>query len=206
MLEQLKMGLGRKDGVPELRFRSGPRLQLVHPFRMQVHNPTAILEGPDGSQSTVAFEGDVEVALQQGTQFALASLGVREGDRLELLGGIEASLTRVEGQHRYAFGDGRQLWIADGAPPVQARLADAQGTAYLTMPGAPALGLAFGQPIVVLATADGEFVVVSGSGAGGPDGGLELLAGPNQSPVDRISRDRLRDLLDAPQVDSPSGP
>jgi hypothetical protein len=208
MLAGLRMGLGRSQEVPQLRFRSGPRLRLAHPYRLQVHNPTAVIEGRDGSQSTLELDGELDAQLDQGGQHAVASLSVREGDRLELLGGAHASLKRMSDQHRYDVGDGRQLWIQDGAPPVQARLSDAQGTAYLTMPGAPALGLAAGRQIIVLATVDGEFVVVSADDVVGADElGLQGLVGPGAlSPVERIASSRMRDMLDVPQLDSPSGP
>ena len=56
--------------------------------------------------------------------------------------------------------------------------------------------------------AEGEFVVVSaGDVAAGEQRGLEALVGPGAlSQIDQISTARMRDLLNVPQVDSPSGP
>ena len=108
---------------------------------------------------------------------------------------------------RLAVGDGRRLWIEHGAPPVQARFGDASGTLFLTMPGAPAMGLPAAQPITVLATDEGEFVVLQGDPLQGGMDGLEPLVGDLPlPPPDPILRDRLRDLLDVPPFDSPSGP
>jgi len=203
LVEGLALGLGRREEAPELRFRSGPRLLLEHAFELEVHNPTVVI-GPGGEvETTLALEGDVAARLQGPTPFAAAVVGARAADRLEVRGGASARLDAGDGLTRFAMGDGRQVWIEDGAPPVQARLDDAAGRVYVTVPGSPALGLAPARPIVVLVSADGVISIVDGAPAG-PAG--ELLAGPGDRDAIDLARDRIPELLDVPPVDSPSGP
>ena len=199
----LWLGLGRSQELPQLRFKSGPRLTLALPVALEVHNPTVVFGDP---ATTLKLEGELEARLQDGGAFSAASLGVRERDRLELPRGSQAALERHGDTLRFSLGDQRRLWIQDGAPPVQARLGDAGGTLYLTMPGAAAMALPPGRALTVLATAEGEFVVLHGPGQDGGLIGLEPLIGDLRVNPEAISRDRFRDLLDVPPVDSPSGP
>lgn len=202
--EGLFLGLARASELPQLRFKAGPRLILGAPFTYDVHNPTLVFGDPP---TTLELTGDVSARLSEGGSFAAASLTVRDRDRLELPKGSQASLSRHPDTTRLSLADRRRLWIEDGAPPVQARFGDAQGTLFLTMPGAPAMGLPPARPLTVLATDQGEFVILHGQSDDGNLEGLEPLVGELRPDVpDAISRDRLRDLLDVPPFDSPSGP
>lgn len=202
--EGLFLGLGRAQELPQLRFKAGPRLILAVPLTLDVHNPTVVFGEPP---TTLELTGDISARLQEGGSFAAASVTVRERDRLELPRGAAAVLARYPDTIRLALQDRRRLWIEDAAPPVQARFGDAEGTLFLTMPGAPAMGLPPARPLTVLATEEGEFVVLHGETDDADLEGLEPLVGELRPDVpEAISRDRMRDLLDVPPFDSPSGP
>ena len=204
----LRLGLGRLRGLPQLLFRSGPRLLVRGVFALFVENPTVVLTGPDGPRATIELEGELSAVLSEGAgPHAAAALDPREEDRLEVPPGGRVRLDRGLELTRFSLDDGRRLWIQDGAPAVQARFADARRQLFLSMPATPPLGLAPAPPLTVMATRQGEFVILD-EGLAKRDQleGLELLAGPPNAVIELIGRDRILDLLDVPPPDSPSGP
>lgn len=207
--EGLWLGLATVQNRPELRFKAGPRVRLAHAATLRVHNPRLEVLGPgDATIADVELHGDVAVRMEPPTDSAAAVLGTREEDRLEIPRDGKVLVDRHADLLRLGHADGRRLWIQDGAPAVQARLADQKNTLYVTMPGAPPLGLAADRPVTVLATRQGELVILADDQLRLDAGdGLELLTGaPSPREIDTIARDRGRDLLDVPPPDSPSGP
>ncbi|MCO5169167.1 MAG: hypothetical protein M9894_22720 [Planctomycetes bacterium] len=205
--EGLWVGLATVQGRPELRFKAGPRVRLAHAATVRVHNPRLEVLSPSGATvADIELHGDVAVRVDPPGDIAGAVLALRDDDRFEVPREGTAVVDRDRDLLRVAHGDGRRLWVQDGAPPVQARLADARGTLYVTMPGAPPLGLPSGRPVTVLATRAGELIILADDQLRDA-AGLELLTGaPPQGLIDTITRDRARDLLDVPPPDSPSGP
>ncbi len=209
LTEGLWLALATVQNQPELRFKAGPRVRLAHPTTLRVHNPRLEVLGPgDATVADIELHGDVAVRVEAPADGAAVVLGTREADRLEVPRDGQVTVDRQADMLRLAHADGRRLWIQDGAPPVQARLADQKNTLYVTMPGAPPLGLPADRPITVLATRQGELVILADDQLRLDQGdGLELLTGaPPPRAVDTIARDRARDLLDVPPPDSPSGP
>jgi len=205
--EGLRLALASVDGLPQLLFVDGPRLLLAAPFRLRVENPTVVLLLPDGKQSTLKLEGDIDARLAEGGPFSAASIGVRGEDRLELPPSATSSIEQDADLTRFELeGPRRRLWIEAGAPPVQARFADARRRLFLTMPGTAALGIEPNRQLTVLATTEGEFVILDEETLDRDRAGLELLAGQVGPQGDSIGRDRIPDLLDVPPPDSPSGP
>lgn len=207
LTEGLWLGLATVQGRPELRFKAGPRVRLTHPATVRVHNPRLEVLSPSGATvADVELQGDVAVRVDPPGDIAGAALATRDDDRFELPREGTAVVDRDRDLLRVAHGDGRRIWVQDGAPPVQARLADQRGTLYVTMPGAPPLGLSAGRPVTVLATRAGELIILADDQLRDA-AGLELLTGaPPPRTIDTITRDRARDLLDVPPPDSPSGP
>ena len=74
------------------------------------------------------------------------------------------------------------------------------------MPGAPSLGLPPQTSLTVLATNDGEFVILDRNGLDPQDVGSELLSDAEPAGPSLLGPDELGVLLDVPQPDSPSGP
>ncbi|RMG15462.1 MAG: hypothetical protein D6731_08345 [Planctomycetota bacterium] len=207
MREGLALTLGSVSGRPEIRFRDGTtRLLLEHPYSLLIENPSVLLRLEGGGSVRIRLEG-VAARLEEGGPYAVAALGLRESDRLEISGRGEVRLDRQRDLHRFVYADARQLWIQDGAPPVESRFGDARGTAFLSMPGAPALGTEPGRPLVVLATREGEFVILDRSALGEGQAELEGLAGEGRgAPVPVLTEDPFPNLLDVPPPASPSGP
>lgn len=210
LTEGLWLGLAAaQGGRPELRFKAGPRVGLAHAATLRVHNPRLEVLGPgDALLADIELHGDVAVRVEPPTDGAAVVLGTREADRFEVPREGRVEVDRKGDLLRVAHGDGRRVWVQDGAPPIQARLADQKNTLYVTMPGAPPLGLAAGRPVTVLATRARELVILADDQLRlDATDGLELLTGaPGPRVVDTIARDRARDLLDVPPPDSPSGP
>lgn len=198
----LVVALTQRRDLPTLEFRSGERLVLeALPIAILVENPTVRIEP---YEAVVEFTGGIEVALREAGSFGALAFATRSDDQLEARKGHGARLGLRSDNVELTLDDGRQLRIQPKAPPVDARFSDAGGTLYLSMPGAPSLGLAPGANLTVLATDEGEFVVLDKGRSS-----LETLSGPG-SPVlmpgfDRDA-ERLLDLLDLPVPDSPSGP
>lgn len=207
MTQKLWLGLGKAQGKPELRFRSGPRVRLSHPTRLRVHNPRLEVFGQgDAVVGDLVLLGDASVRLEAPTDTALV-VGARDGDRFEVPFATKSIFNHEGEVLKVSWADQRRLWVEDRAPAVQARLADAADTLFLTMPGAAPLGLPAGRGVTVLATGAGEFVILSDDQLRLDAAGLELLTGaPGVGVIDTIARDRSRDLLDVPPPDSPSGP
>jgi len=204
--EGLELGLARVSGLPQLRFVKGPRLTIANRFKLRVENPTVVLLLNTGEVS-IELDGEIDARLMAGVRHSVAALGARDEDYLEISGQDDARLGRFRDLTRFSYGDGRRLWIQDGAPPVQSRFSDPSGTAFLTMPGVPALGLGSGRKVTVLATRNGEFVFLDQDALTRETTDLERLAGAGPGgPVTTIERDPIPDLLNVPRATSPSGP
>jgi hypothetical protein len=202
LAEGLTLDVGRAKELPLLRFKTGETILLrgdMPPLR--VENPT-IEVAP--TKARVKLEGGVEFTLQQGGQFGAAAMATRVSDHLEVRGAGKSLLAQVRDQVRYTLGDGRALWIQPKAPPVDARFGNAKGSWFLSMPGAPSLGLRPDRRLTVLATNEGEFVILDDEGLG--LGAVERLGLDAPSPNGLLERDRLLELLEVPRPDSPSGP
>jgi hypothetical protein len=78
------------------------------------------------------------------------------------------------------------------------------------MPGTRALGIPPERKVTVLATSEGEFVILDQDALERgeiKDQGINFLLGESLGPAgDSIGRDRIPDLLDVPLPVSPSGP
>lgn len=202
--EGLVVGLNRVRNLPALEFRSGERLLLDElPHSILVENPTVIIEG---QEAVVEFTDGIEATLKAAGQHGAQAFGTREDDHLEAHKNAKGALGINAENVQMTWEDGRQLRIQPKAPPVDARVSDAKGTMFLSMPGAPSLGLRPETPLTVLATNEGEFVILDGERIA-PDGlerqGLSYgLQGDSLS----IESERILDLLDVPLPDSPSGP
>jgi hypothetical protein len=203
----LEIALGVSRDRPQLIFRKGPRLTLVDSFAIRVENPTVVLRNPEGDEVSLKLEGELDARLMKSGIHGLAAVGLREEDFLEISGSGDVVFDRQNELTRFAYAGGRRLWIQDGAPAVQSRFADAEGLAFLTMPGVAALGIRADRLVTVLATTDGEFVILDQEGVGRELLGLEKLSGlVNDDPVPSLGRDPIPNLLDVPPPASPSGP
>jgi len=202
--EGLVVALNRVRELPALEFRSGERLLLAElPHTILVENPTVVVEG---AKATIEFLQGIEATLRAAGQFGAQAFVTREDDHLETLKGAETSLGQRNSNVELRLADGRQLWIQPEAPAVDARVSDAQGTLFLSMPGAPSLGIRPETPLTVLATNEGEFVILDSDRV--DPAGLERqgLGFGIDSDALSIDSERILDLLDVPLPDSPSGP
>ncbi|MGE0713634.1 MAG: hypothetical protein AB7N76_36865 [Planctomycetota bacterium] len=203
LAEGLTLDVGRApEELPLLRFKSGETLVLRDAVPLRVENPTIEVRGRG---ARVKLEGGIALRVEQGGAHGAAALGTREADRLELRPQRAARLALEQEQVRYRLDDGRALWIQSKAPPVDARLGDAEGTLFLSMPGAPSLGLRPDRRLTVMATDEGEFVILDQDQLGADS--VELLGLDANAPgLGLLERDRLSELLDVPSEVSPSGP
>lgn len=173
--KELRLHLGSQESGPVLEFAPGKeRVSLVDPaLRLRVAQGTTAF--PDGT--TIGWREGVTALLRNGEGVAGAIVAARRGDRLEVPRGTKAAVGRRHGDHAtLRLQDRRALWIDDGAPPVSERLvaggstgfaggahadaADAPVSMTLTMPGAPPLTVAGSRAVTVVATKDGEFIVL----------------------------------------------
>ncbi len=211
-------GVGRATGAlddrPLLRWKKGPRVVLEDPLALRVHNPRLELLDPAGETlAEVTLEDEVTVRLAAGpaatgdgaaTQGKAALvLAARADDRFELPRGASLTYHRREDTARAAWSDGRRVWAQDGAAPVQARLDGEQ--LVVTLVGAPPLSLP-ARSITALATRAGELVILSDDRLAPDAEGIVYTAGRSAWGADALPPDRVRDLLDVPLPDSPSGP
>lgn len=202
--EGLVVGLNRVRNLPALEFRSGERLLLSElPHSILVENPTIVIKAVD---ATVEFLNGVQATLKAAGQFGAQAFVTREDDHLETLKGAKSSLGQRNQNVELRLEDGRQLWIQPEAPAVDARVSDAKGKLFLSMPGAPSLGIRPDTPLTVLATNEGEFVILDQDRVA--PAGLERqgLGFGLDSDALTIDSERILDLLDVPLPDSPSGP
>ncbi len=211
-------GVGRATGAlddrPLLRWRKGPRVVLEDPLALRVHNPRLELLDPAGETlAEVTLEDEVSVRLVAGpaasgdgtaTQGKAALVLVaRADDRFELPRGASLTYHRREDTARASWSDGRRVWAQDGAQPVQARLDGEQ--LVVTLVGARPLSLP-ARSITALATRAGELVILSDDRLAPDAEGITYTAGRSAWGADALPPDRVRDLLNVPLPDSPSGP
>jgi hypothetical protein len=195
-----KVAFARDGATPLARLASGERLLLPEPGIELVLERDAFSVG----ETVVALRDGVVASLHGPSGRAAVVLGTRAEDRLEVPKGAHAVVGRRGADHtRFELDDGRRLWIEDGAPPVQARL----GSWVLTVPGAPPLVVPDGKRATVLATRDGELVLLDDPSAARPAAGLAGLralpsgAGPFVLPSDF---EHLPLVLDEPPPASPT--
>lgn len=205
---------GALDDRPLLRWRKGPRVVLEDPLALRVHNPRLELLDPAGETlAEVTLEGEVSVRLSAGPTAAgdpAATAGkaalvlqARADDRFEAPRGASLTYDRREDTSRAAWSDGRRVWAQDGAAPVQARLDGEQ--LVVTLVGARPLSLP-ARSITALATRAGELVILSDDRLAPDAEGIVFTAGRSAWGADALPPDRVRDLLNVPLPDSPSGP
>lgn len=202
--EGLIVALNRVRNLPTLEFRSGERLLLSElPRAIHVENPTIAIEG---AKATVEFKRGIEATLKAAGEHGAQAFLTREDDHLETRLGASALLAIKDENVQLVLDDGRELRIQPKAPPVDARVGDALGTIFLSMPGAPSLGLRPNLPLTVLATNEGEFVILD-SDKVSPDAiERQGLGFGLDSDALTLDSERILDLLDVPIPDSPSGP
>lgn len=203
LAEGLTLTLARSRQLPLLRFKSGEELTLRASLPLTVYNPTVELtEG----ETRVKLTGGIKTTLERAGEHGVGAFSTREDDHLEVRAKGDARLSQTGEQTRLDLEDGRSLWIEPKAPPIEARFGDAKGSLFLSMPGAPSLGLPPRTSLTVLATNDGEFVILDRNRLDPQDVGSELLSDQEPGGSGLLDPDELGTLLDVPQPDSPSGP
>jgi hypothetical protein len=200
--KDLRLHVGSQESGPVLEFGPGKeRVSLADPgLRLRVGpGTTAFADG-----TTLGWRDGVAALLRIGDGVAGAIVAARRGDRLEVPRGTKATVGRRHGDHvTLKLQDRRALWIDDGAPPVSERLVAGSSTGFvgathadagdapvsmtLTMPGAPPLTVAGSRAVTVVATKDGEFIVLDDP---------SLLDGAADQDVLRLSAQGLTTTLD----------
>jgi len=203
MAEGLTLTLARTRQLPLLRFKSGEELTLRAGLPLTVYNPTVELTKGD---TKVELTGEIKTILERAGEHGVGAFSTRQDDHLEVRAKGDARLSQTGEQTRIDYEDGRSLWIEPKAPPVEARFGNAQGALFLSMPGAPSLGLPSNSSLTVLATNDGEFVILDRNSLDPQNVGSELLSEDESAGPALLDPDELGILLDVPQPDSPSGP
>ncbi len=171
--KEVTVALGSEKASPLLRLANDARITLVDPSLRGTLGPSGRLRLAD--ETSVVAKSAVRFSLRGPEGLAGAIVGTRQGDRFEVPHRATVTVGR-RGQDSTYFrlDDGRALVIEDGAPPVQARLGKSVGpggselkgdagdpaTLSLTMPGAAPLAVAPTRRVTVLATRQGEFIIL----------------------------------------------
>lgn len=216
--KETKVRFRAEQSLPVAVLAGGERVRLPD-GQLQVTVERNAMRFADGT--TVGFKDKVEATLRAGEGLSGATIGQRREDRFEVprrarvvVGrrGVEHATVRTEG--------GIALWVHDGAPAVQARLTTGRDSgmpertkadvdlplAYsFTMPGTPPLTVAASRRVVVLATRDGEFVILDDPALidAAADRGLFPLAGTGIPSAIDLSTNHLPELLAQPPPASP---
>ncbi|MBL4849732.1 MAG: hypothetical protein JKY65_29740 [Planctomycetes bacterium] len=202
--EGLVVALDQARGLPVLEFRSGERLLLEEvPVPILIENPTIVI---DGYKAVVKFLGGIEAKLRKAGAHGAVAFVTRHDDHLETRKNAKATVQLRLENVELVLDDGRELRIQPKAPPVDARVSDAKGTLFLSMPGAPSLGLRPELALTVLATNEGEFVILDKDRISPERLEQQGLAYGFDDDALLIDSERILDLLDVPIADSPSGP
>jgi hypothetical protein len=171
--KDVTVALGSDKAWPLLRLENDARITLVDASIRATLGPSGRLRL--GDETSVIARNAVRFTLHGPEGLAGAVLGARQGDRFEVPHRATVSVGR-RGKESTSFklDDGRALIVEDGAPPVQARLGSSPrpssselkgdagdpATLSLTMPGAAPLAIAATRRVTVLATRQGEFIIL----------------------------------------------
>lgn len=172
---QVTLRFGSLEGTPVARFPNSARVRFPDGNTKGVIGAPAIFTLEDGTR--VTCKDGIQIALRGGEGLAGAIVGTRLEDRFEIPRRNAAVASRRGNDLTHVkLGDGRTVAIEDGAPPVQERLTAASGPTgidagpkpdldgspglTLTMPGAAPLSLPGSRRVTVLATRQGEFVIL----------------------------------------------
>ncbi|HZV01857.1 MAG TPA: hypothetical protein VFF73_34410 [Planctomycetota bacterium] len=173
--QEVTLRAGSQEGTPAATFPSSARVRFPEGTAKGVIGTPAVFTFDNGT--SVTCKDRVQITLRGGEGLAGAIVGMRTEDRFEIpLRNAAVVSLRGNELTQVKLGDGRAVAVEEGAPPVQARLAagsstkgfvsgvkaDLEGSPglSLTMPGAAPLSLPGSRRVTVLATRQGEFIIL----------------------------------------------
>ncbi|MEZ0229565.1 MAG: hypothetical protein ACAI25_13125, partial [Planctomycetota bacterium] len=207
-----------EQSAPVAWLQGGEHVRLPD-ARLSVTLEGGTLTFADGT--AVTFKDSVEATLQTGEGLAGAIVGQRREDRFEVPRRARIVVGRRGADHAtFKTEGGVALWVHAGAPAVQARLTAGRDRGLpepakadvdlplafsYTMPGTPPLTVAASRRVVVLATRDGEFVILDDPALidASAERGIIPLAGTGIPPAVVLDTSKLPELLAQPPPASP---